>query len=84
MALGLSKVGYKLADGDFFDTIKIETGAETQKVVAHVLAAGFNVRNLNNESITISMDEPATKEEVEALLAAFASYKGQKAPELGK
>eukprot|EP01127_Copromyxa_protea_P004295 TRINITY_DN14173_c0_g1_i1.p1 TRINITY_DN14173_c0_g1~~TRINITY_DN14173_c0_g1_i1.p1 ORF type:complete len:992 (-),score=278.02 TRINITY_DN14173_c0_g1_i1:33-2642(-) len=82
LAAGLTQVGYAVSADPFFDTVKIITGDETDKVVAHVLAAGFNVRNLNSNAITVALDEPTTQEEIDALLKAFASYKGKQAPAL--
>lgn len=83
LATALKQCGYTIASDQFFDTIKIDSGKETSAIVKHVLNAGFNVRNLNNTAITVSMDEPATIDEIAALVAAFASFKKVTPPHLG-
>jgi glycine dehydrogenase len=82
LAEALKQVGYTITSPHFFDTIKIILGAETITFVAHLKTSGFNVRNLNDKFVTISLDEPTTFEEVAALVDAAAKFKNKTAPPL--
>eukprot|EP01126_Amoeba_proteus_P024501 TRINITY_DN2466_c0_g6_i3.p1 TRINITY_DN2466_c0_g6~~TRINITY_DN2466_c0_g6_i3.p1 ORF type:complete len:815 (+),score=186.66 TRINITY_DN2466_c0_g6_i3:738-3182(+) len=82
LASGLSAMGYNLPLSAFFDTVKVATGEETSKLVQHLLTAGYNIRNLDGNHVTVSLDEPTTQLEVEGLLRAFASFKGKEAPSI--
>ncbi|MFH4745504.1 aminomethyl-transferring glycine dehydrogenase [Vibrio harveyi] len=71
LAAGLTKGGFELAHNSFFDTITINTGAQTEELYAKVLAADINLRKLGTQ-LGVSFDETTTVADVEALFAVFS------------
>ncbi|AUV88433.1 aminomethyl-transferring glycine dehydrogenase [Vibrio campbellii] len=70
LAAGLTKGGFELAHNSFFDTITINTGAQTEDLYAKALAADINLRKLVTQ-LGVSFDETTTVADVEALFAVF-------------
>ncbi|EKO3849079.1 aminomethyl-transferring glycine dehydrogenase [Vibrio harveyi] len=70
LAAGLTKGGFELAHNSFFDTITINTGAQTEDLFAKALAADINLRKLGTQ-LGVSFDETTTVADVEALFAVF-------------
>ncbi|MGR5500301.1 aminomethyl-transferring glycine dehydrogenase [Vibrio sp. DNB22_10_4] len=70
LAAGLTKAGYELAHNSFFDTITVNTGENTDKLVQKALASDVNLRQLEGQ-IGISFDETTTIEDINALFAVF-------------
>ncbi|AYO17018.1 glycine dehydrogenase (aminomethyl-transferring) [Vibrio owensii] len=70
LAAGLTKGGFELAHNSFFDTITINTGAQTEDLYAKALAADINLRKLGSQ-LGVSFDETTTVADVEALFAVF-------------
>ena len=64
------KNGYKIKHKNFFDTIVIETGNNTDKLVANALKENINVRNLG-DAISISFDELSDQDLLDSLIKAF-------------
>jgi glycine dehydrogenase len=79
LAQGLSELGWQVGPRYFFDTLVVRTGADTAAIHARALAAGFNLRHVDAQTVGVSLDEPATAAEVESLLHVFALH-GQPAP----
>jgi len=77
MALGLQKLGYHIANDAFFDTVQVEfgdnAGGKLKEIEKAALAQRINLRYLD-ESVSISLDETTTLEDVEALLKLFAPF----------
>ncbi|EMR34870.1 aminomethyl-transferring glycine dehydrogenase [Vibrio harveyi] len=70
LAAGLTKGGFELAHNSFFDTITINTGAQTEELYAKALAADINLRKLGTQ-LGVSFDETTTVADVEALFVVF-------------
>ncbi|GAB7223106.1 aminomethyl-transferring glycine dehydrogenase [Vibrio owensii] len=70
LAAGLTKGGFELAHNSFFDTITINTGAQTEDLYAKALAADINLRKLGTQ-LGVSFDETTTVADVETLFAVF-------------
>ncbi|ELE7134293.1 aminomethyl-transferring glycine dehydrogenase [Vibrio harveyi] len=70
LAAGLTKGGFELAHNSFFDTITINTGAQTEDLYAKALAADINLRKLGTQ-LGVSFDETTTVADVEVLFAVF-------------
>ncbi|MHA7589092.1 aminomethyl-transferring glycine dehydrogenase [Vibrio harveyi] len=70
LAAGLTKGGFELAHNSFFDTITINTGAQTEDLFAKALAADINLRKLGTQ-LGVSFDETTTVADVEALFTVF-------------
>ena len=71
LAAGLERSELEIPVQGFFDTIAIYTGGRTQAVLAAARARGYNLRQVDDSTVGISLDETATREDVEALWAAF-------------
>jgi len=73
LAEGLRRLGYDVAPGTFFDTLRIGTGKRTAaEVVAAARARRLNLRQLDERAVGVALDEATTREDLEALLASFA------------
>ncbi|WP_114786113.1 aminomethyl-transferring glycine dehydrogenase [Vibrio tetraodonis] len=70
LAAGLTKSGFELAHNSFFDTITINTAANTDEVYAKAQAAGINLRLLKGQ-LGVSLDETTTTEDIQALFSVF-------------
>ncbi len=70
LARGLQNRGWTIPVSQYFDTISVDTGAETETILARALAHGINLRRLDAR-LAISCDETTTAEIVEAVWAAF-------------
>ena len=73
LAEALTRLGFKLTPGAFFDTIHIRLNsiAEARAILDRTKAAAINLRDLQ-DSISISLDETTTMEDVAAIVNAFA------------
>jgi len=69
LAAGLKSAGLKVTDR-FFDTIAVR-GVEAAKVHAAARAQRINLRDLGADAVGISLDETATRADVEALWRVF-------------
>jgi glycine dehydrogenase len=57
---------------DFFDTFEAGVGAgATAKIMQAAVTAGYNLRQVDAQTIAISVDETTTQDDVAALLAIF-------------
>ena len=74
LAKNLIGEGFEILNAYWFDTITVTTNDQTEGIVERVEAAGFNVRH-NSDNISVSLDETATPEDVNAIFEAFAPNK---------
>ncbi len=70
LAAGLTKSGFELANNSFFDTITINTGAQTETLYNQAQQADLNLRKLPNQ-LGISLDETTTQADIAALFEVF-------------
>ncbi len=80
LALGIRKMGFRVAHSRFFDTVRID--AEAGDVTRWLAAARdrkINLRRLSERSITVALDEATSAADVDALFAVLAP-KGQTPP----
>ncbi|MGD0674190.1 MAG: aminomethyl-transferring glycine dehydrogenase [Polyangiaceae bacterium] len=71
-ALGLRKLGLRVAHAHFFDTVRIE--GDAPQVTAWMEAAKarrINLRRLGDRSVCVALDETTAPADVETLLAVF-------------
>ena len=66
----------------FFDTLLIQTGAHTQRVIKSAVDAGINLRKVDETHVAISLDETVRTDDVSQLVNVFAVSLGVKAPDL--
>ncbi|MEO6939934.1 MAG: aminomethyl-transferring glycine dehydrogenase [Candidatus Kapaibacterium sp.] len=73
LALGLEKLGYKVENNEYFDTLKIHLGSLSTRERIHkeALASEFNFRYFIDNCIGISLDETARRETVADILDVF-------------
>jgi glycine dehydrogenase len=74
-ASGVRKLGYHVADQAFFDTVKVSEipPKQLQSLLQHLENRGINVRQLENNSVTVALDETTTEADLTALFDAFAA-----------
>jgi glycine dehydrogenase len=68
---GLEKLGFRVPAAQFFDTITVATGERTSAIASRAESAGVNLRRLEG-ALGISLDETATRADVETLWALFS------------
>ena len=75
LAAELRKLGYKIDDGVFFDTIKINA-TDNNKIRELAEAAQINFRYVDN-TITISVDQTTDADDLNAIIEVFAKAVGK-------
>ncbi|TMG99518.1 MAG: aminomethyl-transferring glycine dehydrogenase, partial [Betaproteobacteria bacterium] len=75
LAAGLTELGCTLAHENAFDTLQVNTGAKTDGVLAAAQAAGMNLRKASAASVSITLDETTTRDDIKALWRVFAADK---------
>ena len=70
LARGLQDRGWTVLSSHYFDTIAIDTGAQSDAVFERALARGVTLRRLGSK-LVISCDETTTPEIVKSVWAAF-------------
>jgi glycine dehydrogenase len=63
---------YKLVSQNFFDTVCIIAGADTSKIIKSAKDHGVNVRQVNNEQISVAFDETKDLEDIALLSKIFS------------
>ncbi len=72
VATGLQKIGFEIGHAAFFDTVRIDLGAEkSDEIGQRAAAAGANLRRLSSTALAVSVDETTTTADVELLLSIF-------------
>jgi glycine dehydrogenase len=69
---GLRRLGYDVQPEAFFDTLAVRTALRTRDVEQRALAAGVNVRHIDDATLGVSLDETTAAADVERLFAVFA------------
>ncbi len=73
LAAGLQRLGHDVGPGPFFDTVKVRlNGLPADAVIAAAAALNYNLRPYGAEHVGVSLDETTTRDDVEAVLGAFA------------
>ncbi len=71
LAAGLAKLGFMPRASSYFDCITVDAGAKQKDIVEHALAAGINLRVLNDGQLSINLDETTTPAIVEKVWQIF-------------
>src|SRR6266496_236415 len=66
----LRALGLKIADENFFDTIRVEVESSAL-ILDHAQKAGCNLRALGSRAVCISFDETTTPRDIELLMSVF-------------
>jgi glycine dehydrogenase len=72
LAAGLTKLGYQMVHGSYFDTLTVSAPGRAADIVDEARSAGFNLRPLDADSLGISCDETTTREHLTRLWKVFA------------
>jgi glycine dehydrogenase len=71
LAKGINELGYDLRSSSFFDTVTIYTQSETQEIFSTAQDQLMNLRMLDANHISISLDETTTDQEIENMKKLF-------------
>jgi glycine dehydrogenase len=72
LTAGLRSQGHRVPEQPVFDTIVVEpNGATADEVLAKAVAAGYNLRKLDDSRVGISLDETVEDDDLIALLGVF-------------
>ena len=69
---GLSLLGLESKNKDFFDTLVIETKSLTHSIHARAIENEINLRQINSESLGVSIDETTTLDDIKKLVEIFS------------
>ncbi|MGA2231340.1 MAG: aminomethyl-transferring glycine dehydrogenase [Tepidisphaeraceae bacterium] len=73
LAAGIRRIGHEVAPGAVFDTLRVTlNGLPSAAVLESARSRGYNLRDLGDGAIGISLDETSTRADVEILLESFA------------
>ncbi len=70
-ASAVRKAGHQLCAGNFFDTVAVRVPGQADTWVARALEAGFNIRRVDADTVSVSFDEMSTEDELKSLCAAL-------------
>ncbi|MGH7005132.1 MAG: glycine dehydrogenase (aminomethyl-transferring), partial [Alphaproteobacteria bacterium] len=73
LAAGLKRLGMAPVHDAFFDTLAVNVPGQADAIVARALAAGINIRRLDEDRVSIAADETTARADVEALWRALAN-----------
>ena len=73
LARGLADLGQRVLTHHAFDTLMIDTGANTDTVLSRALAGGANLRRLSPTLLGVTLDETSTRDDIAALWSWFAA-----------
>tara|TARA_B100001093_G_scaffold13975_1_gene12866 strand:+ start:1597 stop:4425 length:2829 start_codon:yes stop_codon:yes gene_type:complete len=68
----LSLLGLESKNKDFFDTLVIETKSLTHSIHARAIENEINLRQINSESLGVSIDETTTLDDIKKLVEIFS------------
>ena len=72
---GIKSAGFEILSDHFFDTVTIKTKNKTKEIYENALAKKINLRNINNEMISVAFDEAKKLDDVNILLEIFGLSK---------
>ena len=68
LARGLEKAGYRIVHDQYFDTLRVEVGAQGDALLAQARAERMNFRDLGDGHWGIALDETTDKADLQAIL----------------
>ena len=80
LSIGLKQLGYQIGAESFFDTIWIKLGPDSpvktaKEIINTAESMGINLRTIDEQTLSISLDETTTETHVENLWQIFAAGK---------
>ncbi len=73
LAIGLQCAGYEIENTGFFDTLVVKVPGEAQRYLAAAVAAGYNLRSIDADTVSVSLDESCDQSDLQALLGVFGA-----------
>lgn len=70
-AAAAETAGAKILSGSFFDTVTIQVEGKAPELVAAALEAGYNIRQLDTDTVSVSFDETTTDTDLVSLCSAL-------------
>ncbi|MBW3621161.1 MAG: aminomethyl-transferring glycine dehydrogenase, partial [Actinobacteria bacterium] len=71
LAAELRGAGVDVVADAFFDTLTLAVPGEADRVLSAAVAAGYNLRRVDDDHVGLTFDETTTRGDVEALAAVF-------------
>jgi glycine dehydrogenase len=71
LAAGAERLNYRVVHGAFFDTVRIDVGTRVGGILAAARDRGINLREYDETSVCIALDETTGVEDVEEVLIAL-------------
>lgn len=71
LAAGLKRAGFRLRHDYFFDTLAIQTIGRTDEILQKAVYAGFNFRQIDFDTIGVSLDETTTEADLKCVAEIF-------------
>jgi len=71
LAKGINELGYDLKSSSFFDTITVLSESHTQEIFSTAQDQLMNLRMLDENHLSISLDETTTDQEIENIIKLF-------------
>ncbi len=68
LARGLEGAGYRVVHDQYFDTLRVEVGAQGDALLVQARAEGMNFRDLGDGHWGIALDETTHKDDLQAIL----------------
>jgi glycine dehydrogenase len=72
LAAGLTRLGFTPTNKSWFDTLTFDVADQQSDIVERAVAAGINLRIIDQNRVSVSLDETTTSEEIETLWAVFS------------
>jgi glycine dehydrogenase len=71
-AVGVERFGHTVVSAPFFDTVTVEVnGLDVDSVIRAAEMAGYNLRRIDDQRVSVSFDETTDRDDVEGVLGAF-------------
>ncbi|RTZ40629.1 glycine dehydrogenase (aminomethyl-transferring) [Candidimonas sp. SYP-B2681] len=73
----LTDLGISVVNQQYFDTLLLDTGAQTAAIIKSAQDASINLRQVGSHQLAVSLDETVTVADLHALLQVFAQATGK-------
>lgn len=71
LAASLKQAGFKLSSDTFFDTLTVHCGQQAPAILQRAAAKRINLRQVDNQTLSVALGESATPEDVAELVEIF-------------
>jgi len=72
LEMSLTRNGVEVATGAFFDTLLVHVPGKAREILEEALNEGINLREIDDDTIGISLDEKSNLREIDALCELFS------------